>query len=193
MHEGDELSEDVSILLVRSATSTGRVGKKAPTTAPSSAEGEAGNSRNTHLGRYSSVTPKQGFSGVMWMIMASKAESHLFVGYSDGVILLWDVAVAAVLMTMEADSFGASFSSMRRRIITSRNRAPPMTVYLEQQRKIQRQRSGEDELKSLKQIKIEIESRQNKPLAPGDITHFNYSFMSVCRCKCSMCLVKSRL
>lgn len=111
--------------------------------------------------------------------MTSSDESKMFAGYNDGIILLWDVGTLSVIMRMEGDTPGASFSCMRRRIIASRNRAPPMTVYLEQQRKLQRQRSGEDELKRLKEGTKEVESRQGKVMAPQDITHFNYSYVSV--------------
>lgn len=82
-------------------------------------------------------------------------------------------------MHMEADSPGASFSCMRRQIITSRNRAPPMTVYLEKQRQLQRMRDGSDDLKTLQSAKLSQDKASAAQLAPEDITQFHYSFLEV--------------
>lgn len=135
--------------------------------------------RRASLRRQSSVAPRLSNCSTLWMSAAGNSESNIFAGYSDGIVLLWDVATSTVIMHMEGDSPGASFSCMRRRIIASRNRAPPMTVYLEQQRKMQKERSGENDLKTLKQAKTAIEKKNVKTAAPGDITHFSFEYLSV--------------
>ena len=90
-----------------------------------------------------------------------------------------DVSNSSVIMNMEGNSPGASFSCMRRRIITSRNRAPPMTMYLEQQRKLQKQREGQYDMKNLKHASNEMAQFNATSTAPDDLTHFNYKFIEI--------------
>lgn len=145
-------------------------------------EGSDGKSRIGQKAKYqrqSSVAPRHNSAAVLWMRMSDSDDSFLFAGYNDGIVLIWDVASTTVLMHMEADSPGSSFSCMRRRIITSRSRAPPMTFFLEQQRQLARQRSGGDDLKLLKKAKNAIDEREASSNAPEDMTHYNYSFMAV--------------
>jgi WD40 repeat protein len=202
LHEADTLSEDASMLLVRSVTGRGKsaAGRKGgvldndESSAGGGGGGGGGDAAGGGIGRrastrrQSAVPPRTGTSNaacaVLWLRIAAESSGGggglLFAGYADGIVILWDVAAGAVVMHMEGDSPGAAFSCMRRRIITSRSRAPPMTIYLEQQRGLAQQRTGQDDLKRLKQAQKAIETREGKTSqAPGDISHYHHSFQTL--------------